>query len=278
MSKLIPMCGLPRSGSTLLVNLLNQNPEFTISPDSILSSIIHSSQESFTNSVSESQYDSDTSYSMFYNFCRGGINSWVDTICKTPYYIDKCRGWGHELDFLINVFPNIKLIYTIRDLRGIASSIEKIQKTTPMKYKDEFFFGDQSYDYSQEDLYVVKVKQLFDSSMIRRNLICIKEILDIRREHFNRIYVVRYEDLMLTPKETLDNIYDHLEISHYDHDLKNIKQIEYHDSFFLPYGRHKIKDKLESSDPYNFSIPDKIQTHLIDTYSWYYEEFYRDQI
>jgi sulfotransferase len=278
MSKLIPMCGLPRSGSTLLVNLLNQNPEITVSPDSILSSLVLSSQESFTNSVSESQYDSDTSYEMFYNFCRSGINSWVDTICNTSYYIDKCRGWGHEVDLLVNMFPNIKFIYTIRDLRGIASSIEKIQKSTPMKYKDEFFFGDQNYDYSQEDLYLIKVKNIFESSMIRRNLICIKEILDIRREHFDRIYVVRYEDLILNPNETMENLYDHLEIAHYKHDLKNIEQIKYHDSFYLPYGRHKIKKALEPSDPYIFSIPNKIQTHLIDTYSWYYEEFYRDQI
>jgi len=278
MSKLIPMCGLPRSGSTLLVNLLNQNPKITVSPDSILSSLVQASQESFTNMVSESQYDSDTSYEMFYNFCRGGIDNWINTICSTPHYIDKCRGWGHELDLLVNMFPNIKLIYTIRDLRGIASSIEKIQKTTPMKYKDEFFFGDQTYDYSQEDLYIVKTKNLFESSMIRRNLICIKEILDIRREHFKRIYVVRYEDLILSPRETLENLYDHLGMDHYNHNLKNIEQIKYHDSFYLPYGRHKIKESLEPSNPYVFSIPDKIQTHLIDTYSWYYEEFYQDQI
>ena len=104
MSKLIPMSGLPRSGSTLLVNLLNQNPDFTISPDSLLSTIVHASQESFTNSVSESQYNSDKSYEMFYNFCRGGISNWIDSVCDTPHYIDKCRGWGHELDFLNNIF------------------------------------------------------------------------------------------------------------------------------------------------------------------------------
>ena len=278
MSKFIPMCGLPRSGSTLLVNLLNQNPDITISPDSILSTIVSGSQDSFTEAVSESQYDSDMSYKMFSNFCKSGITSWISTISKTKYYIDKCRGWGHELDFLFNLFPETKIIFIIRDLRGIASSIEKIQKNTTMKYKGEFFFGDQQYDYNQEDLYISKVKTMFDSTMIRKNLICLKELLDIRRENFENVKIVRYEDLMIEPHKTLEDVYDHLQIEKYDHDLSNIHQVGYHDSFFLPYGRHKIKKSLENINPYNFSVPDKVQNYLIESHPWYYEEFYPDQI
>lgn len=278
MSLFIPMCGLPRSGSTLLVNILSQNPEITISPDSILSCIVESAHESFTNSVSESQYDSDTSYDLFKNFCKSGINSWIDTISKTPYYIDKCRNWSHEIDFLVNVFPDIKFIYTIRDLRGLASSFEKVQKNTLMKYKDEVFFGDQDYNYNKEDLYFVKVKSLFDSAMVRRNLICLKEILDIRREHFDRITFIRYEDLILNSEDNIKNIYRDIGMKYYNHDLKNIEQVKYHDSFYLPYGRHKIKKSLDVFDPYKFSVPDKIQEYLIEEYSWYYEEFYPDQI
>ena len=94
MSLFIPMCGLPRSGSTLLVNILSQNPDITVSPDSILSCIVGSSHESFTNSVSESQYDSDTSYDLFKNFCVSGINSWIKTISKTPStQFSTCKLW-----------------------------------------------------------------------------------------------------------------------------------------------------------------------------------------
>lgn len=278
MSEFIPMCGLPRSGSTLLVNILNQNPDITISPDSILSSIVISSQSTFSESVSESQYDSDTSYEMFSNFCRSGINSWISTISNTKYYVDKCRGWGHEFDLLFNLFPNIKVIFTIRDLRGLASSIEKIQKNTVMKYKDEFFFGDQDYDYNQQDLYITKVKNMFDSSMIRKNLICLKEILDVRKEYFDNIKIVRYEDIILDTNNTIEDIYNHLQIQKYDHNFNNIEQINYNDSFFLPYGRHKIKKSLTKFDPYNFIIPEKVQNYLIDSHPWYYEEFYPDQI
>ena len=37
MTRLVPMLGLPRSGSTLLVNLINQHPDVHGSPDSLLS-------------------------------------------------------------------------------------------------------------------------------------------------------------------------------------------------------------------------------------------------
>ena len=36
MTRLVPMFGLPRSGSTLLVNLINQHPDVHGSPDSLL--------------------------------------------------------------------------------------------------------------------------------------------------------------------------------------------------------------------------------------------------
>lgn len=278
MSKFIPVCGLPRSGSTILVNILNQNPNITISPDSILSTMVLNAQETFSQSVSESQYDADTSYEMFANFCRSGMESWISTISKTPYYIDKCRSWGHQLDFLFKIYPEIKIILIIRDLRGIASSIEKIQKNTVMEYKSDFLFGDQPYDFNKEDLYINKVQNAFETCMLRKNLICIKEILDVRREYFDSIKIIRYEDLILETNYTIDTIYDHLNIPKFSHDLDNIKQHPYHDSFYLPYGRHKVKTRIEKFDPYKFLVPPKIQDFLMEKYSWYYEEFYPDQI
>jgi sulfotransferase len=279
MKKFVCMCGLPRTGSTLLVNVLNQNPQVTISPDSILGSLVYASQSHFTDTVRESQYDAETSYKLIGNFCRSGVNSWIETICDTDIYIDKCRSWSHELDFLFNLFPDIKIIYTIRDIRGIVSSIEKVHKKTMMNYKDEIYFGEQDYDFNKENLYKIRIKSLLDSSMIRKNLICLKEILDVRPEYLDRIKIIRYEDFILNPEETLDSIWSYIGERFYNHDLKNIKQVPYHDSIFLPYGNHRIKSKLEEFDPFDFSsIPEKIQENIMLDHSWYYEEFYEDQI
>ena len=62
MTRLVPMFGLPRSGSTLLVNLINQHPDVHGSPDSLLSGMVKSCQQELTESISMSQYSADLSY------------------------------------------------------------------------------------------------------------------------------------------------------------------------------------------------------------------------
>ena len=123
MTILVPMCGLPRSGSTLLVNLINQHPDVYGSPDSLLSGMIKALQEKISESMQDSQYNADLSYDIFYNFCRGGIISWIDKLTDKKIFLDKCRGWIETVDICRNTFPHTKFIVCIRDLRGIYSCL-----------------------------------------------------------------------------------------------------------------------------------------------------------
>ena len=152
MTRLVPMFGLPRSGSTLLVNLINQHPDVHGAPDSMLSGIVRSCQQEFTGSISSSQYSADLSYELFYNFCRGGIISWIDKLTDRKIFLDKCRGWIEVVDVCRNTFPYTKFIVCIRDLRGVYGSILKVHKKTPMEYKDSYLYGEQSYDYRETDI------------------------------------------------------------------------------------------------------------------------------
>jgi hypothetical protein len=43
---------------------------------------------------------------------------------------------------------------------------------------------------------------------------------------------------------------------------------------FLPYGKHKIKPKLQRFDPWNFDISKKSEDKIIKDNLWYYNEFY----
>ena len=65
-----------------------------------------------------------------------------------------------------------------------------------------------------------------------------------------------------------------LSLSDFKNDLDNIEQIPYHDSMFLPYGKHKINPKLQSFDPWDFDINKKSEDKLIKDNLWYYSEFY----
>ena len=90
--------------------------------------MIKACQEKLSESISASQYNADLSYDIFYNFCRGGIISWIDKLTDKKIFLDKCRGWIELVDICRNTFPYTKFIVCIRDLRGIYGSILKVQK------------------------------------------------------------------------------------------------------------------------------------------------------
>ena len=275
MTRLVPMFGLPRSGSTLLVNLINQHPDVHGAPDSMLSGIVRSCQQEFTGSISSSQYSADLSYELFYNFCRGGIISWIDKLTDRKIFLDKCRGWIEVVDVCRNIFPYTKFIVCIRDLRGVYGSILKVHKKTPMEYKDSYLYGEQSYDYRETDIEEHMIDELFNQPMIRRNLITLKELLDFNKLDETFLFV-RYEDLIENPRKQISDIYNFLSLSDFKNDLDNIEQIPYHDSMFLPYGKHKINPKLQSFDPWDFDINKKAEDKIIQDNLWYYSEFYPD--
>lgn len=277
MTILVPMCGLPRSGSTLLVNLINQHPDVYGAPDSLLSNMIEASQNSYTDAISTTQYDADTSYELFYNFCRGGIVSWINGLTNKKIFLDKNRTWGELTDICRNTFFGTKFIFCIRDLRGIYQSSLKIESKTPLKYKDQYLYGDQNYDYRESDIEIIKLESFFSQPMIRRNLITIKDLLDNNKLD-NDFLFVKYEEVIENPREQISNIYEFLNISYYKNDLDNIEQIPYHDSMFLPYGRHKIKSKLEKFDPWEFNISSKVEDKILKDNIWYYDEFYPEAL
>ena len=267
------MCGLPRSGSTLLVNLINQHPDVYGSPDSLLSGMVKSLQDKISETMDASQYDTDLSYDIFYNFCRGGIISWIDKLTDKKIFLDKCRGWIDVIDICRNTFPYTKFIVCIRDLRGVYGSMLKVEKRTPMLYKEGLLYGEQTYDYRETDIEEQKIDDAFSQPMIRRNLITIKELLDCDKLD-NTFLFVKYEDLIQNPRKELSTIYEFLSLFDFKNDLDNIEQIPYHDSMFLPYGKHKIKPKLQSFDPWNFDITKKAEDKIIKDNLWYYSEFY----
>lgn len=272
MSKLIPMCGLPRTGSTLLVNILGQNSNVTISPDSLLGPLLTNVQNFMGDTINESQFKSDQTYEMYRKFCIHGSLGWISSISNTKYYIDKCRSWGINIDLTFNLFPDIKIIFTVRDLRGIVSSLDNICRKTLLRTEDHFY--DDDFDYNEKDLMVHRVEKFFEEEMISKPLFSLKELFEIKGEYLDRIKFIKYEDVINQTSNVLDEIYNFLEIEKYEHDLNNIQQGYYHDCIYLPYGHHKIKSKIISKKQSFGNLPDYIQEKIINRYEWYYDYFY----
>lgn len=269
MKDIIPITGLPRSGSTLLMNILNQNPKFYTSQDSCLSVLIANTKNIIENFTYEQQIPYEDFQKSVLNFCFSGTRGWVDNLKENDqFFLDKSRGWIHNIDYLYKVFPNLKTICIIRDLRGLINSFEKIHNSSLTINRKDF-----DYDIN-ENLLKQRIDYIFNLWFLKDGLLSIKELIDLPRPYKEKIFFVKYENLISDPEDTLNQIYDFLEIDRYHHDFDNIKQHPFNDNAFQPYGCHKIRSKVENLKQIYTELNEESINYILDEYIWYYEEFY----
>ena len=64
---------LPRAGSTLLQNVMGQNPEFYVTPTSGVLELVYASRSNYTNSAEFKAQDENLMREGFRNFCYQGV-------------------------------------------------------------------------------------------------------------------------------------------------------------------------------------------------------------
>ena len=152
--KFVTLAGLPRSGSTLLGNLLQQHPDMTVEMDSCLSIILTNISQHSEKVYTETQRTMKEMKILYQSFMRAGVSSWLENLCDTDIYVDKDRSWAVDFDLLFNIVPSAKVIYIVRDLRGVISSIEKLENENRIMgpSTSELYPFENREDYHQVDL------------------------------------------------------------------------------------------------------------------------------
>jgi sulfotransferase len=271
----VALSSLPRSGSTLLIYILNQNPKFTIGPDSEISYILNNNRSHIKDRIRGYQIPHQKATECFLNFCRSGTQSWIDTLVEDKnIFIDKSRGWTVDMDFTFKVFPELKMIINIRDLRSVVSSFEKVHC--------ESIYADRKSYYKDidTDLQRQRLDGILNFPMLKDGLTALRELIEIPKKYNSNILITRHEDLIEDPNFFMETLYDFLELPYFQHDFENIEQdSNYHDNVYMPYGNHKIRNSLVKTVPQKF---DYIRSDLLEQmtkgYSWYFNNFYSDRI
>lgn len=270
MKKIIPLTGLPRSGSTLLMSILNQNDNFTSFPDSDLPVLLTKIRSWASDEIKTSQLPHNYFQESILNFCRSGSESWINDNCPTKFSLDKNRFWIYHHQFMFQVFPNIKMILSIRDLRFVINSFLKAQSNTfCINFQD--YYGDMN-----EDFMLQRVKDILNQWFLKEVLVSLKELIEIAPNYRDQILIFRHEELITNPQKSIYKIYDFLELPRFMHDFDNIEQVEPHyDNMYMPYGNHQIKSKLDPNLPTTLShLSDKYANWIVEEYKWYYKVFY----
>ena len=111
-------CGLPRSGSTLLTAILNQNPQIHAGTLSPVFEVMYYTDDILKGEQAQAFPKPD----IFHKMVRDGI---ITYYCNRdePIIIDKCRAWPAHIDMLKKyVTDDPRIICTVRHPLDILAS------------------------------------------------------------------------------------------------------------------------------------------------------------
>lgn len=268
MTKIFYNSSLPRAGSTLLQNLIGQNPDFYVTPTSGLLELIFAARGNYTNSPEFKAQDKDLMKKAFINFCKEGMNGYCNSLTNKPYIVDKSRGWSIHYDFLDMIFPNPKIVCMVRDLRDILSSMEKLYRKNQHIHNNIINHGEMKGTTTAK-----RVEIWLNTQPVGLALDRLSDIFRIGLHE--KIHFVRYEDLLVRPDETMNKIYDYLAVPQYNHNFEYIEQLTVEDDdVYGIYGDHKIETKLASlSHNYEEILGKSLSDKIKSNYSWYFSNF-----
>jgi sulfotransferase len=271
--KIVFNSSLPRSGSTLLQNILAQNPRFYCTPRSPVYVMSCYSRIAFTRSPKALAQDRETMRKAFLGFCAGSLRSYFSAITDKPVCVDKGRGWAGEYEWLAEFHPNPKILVPIRDLRAILSSMEKIWRKNAHLQPREF---DQD---PAPAMATVENRVGYWLGTLPVGVYSMRLLGAMEQGYGRLLHIVRFEDLTTKPQEVLDGIYDYLEEPRFTHDFTRIEQVTQEDDSRYPvYADHTIRSELKPIPPdYNEVLGKALSNGIKQSNAKFFSTFYPDR-
>ncbi len=229
--------GLPRSGSTLLCNILNQNPRFYASSTSSVLDVILMIRNNWEKFEGIKAHPNDLAK---IRIMRSILASYYDDI-ESPIIFDKCRGWPGFIPMFEEIFGRkAKILVTVRDIRDVIASFEKLWRETSKisQVPQEVKNGPQFQTVQGRSETWLRNDQPIGSAYNR--------LKDSLLQGFgDRMYFIEFEKLTSNPKETLKGVYDFLGEKYFEHDFNNVEQkTEENDRVHGFKGLHEIRNKV----------------------------------
>lgn len=239
------LCGLPRSGSTVLASLLAQNPDVYTSPNSSLVELLVNVNKHLSTSEQSRAFLQPTQRTDVLRHCMAGMYDFTDR----PVVIDKSRAWPHphNLALLDEVLGEpVKMIATVRDLPSVlASFVRKIHE-----HPEQISFVDKALRQAGTVCSdQARAHTLFaPGGTVYEAWYTLKQAFD--EGWGERIHLIEYDELVAAPDVTLARLYDFLELPTYHHDYANITNPtpENDDVYTMP-GLHTIAPTLTKTAP-----------------------------
>jgi sulfotransferase len=241
------LAGLPRSGSTLLANILAQNPRMYVTPTSgIVDMLVHVRNAWDRNDAFQAanrQLNEEIKARVLKSMLHAYFSHAEQPVC-----IDKNRYWVEFLEMaaaLLGGRERVKVIVTVRDLRDVLASFERLYRKTSALGQLH-----QEADLALKFKTALGRVETFidDAQPVGRAYNAIRDA--ITRGWGGHMHFVDYEDLTRHPKDTLAGIYRFLGEERCAHDFDNVEQVTFEDDFVYGFkDLHQIRAQVKAQGP-----------------------------
>lgn len=233
--------GLPRSGNTVLSALLNQHPQIYSGPISPVCNILwNTKQEQYrepTITHNSSQPLDNVLKNIMVSYYKG---------ISQPYIVDREKNWGTLPNLTMirdYITPQPKIVATVRSITDILLSFLNVLEEDsyidremrqcdflPRLHRDK---NDARCDYL-----------MAPNNSIEKAILGIS--LSVHPEYKQYFHLVEYDDLINDKQNTMNKIYDFLEIERHQHDFNRIEPSQVVNDEILGYPKdlHKVQPKL----------------------------------
>mgnify|MGYP001164148380 CR=1 FL=1 len=269
--------GLPRTCSTILMKILNENPRIFTTGTCPIPSFIQACQVNITMTPECLALDKDVLNESYINFLRQGMRGWYGTMTDKPIVISKARTWAEFLPHTFAIDPNSKYIILLRDLRDIICSLESLIWKYPY-----LIYGN---DNPNNQFYKKPFKERIElyctdpQTCLGRSLSHLPHVMEIMSRHPDNFLICRQEDFNKEPQSELKRIYYFLGEEYFKHDLNNIPESEYyeHDTVYRGLLTHKTGNKFRNiENRWPKVMTEEESTLVLENNKSYYDTFYPD--
>lgn len=258
MKKLYFVAGLPRSGSTMIINLLKQNPGVEGYAVSSLCSLVANIVMNWNNIEANKEYPDENAK---VDVLKAILNNYHNASSKKIVF-DKDRMWVTQIGLLKKLLDyEVKLLCPVRSPAEIITSFERIKRNNPL----DVVAGDSGG-------LTIAARALYYAGPTGILGLAHASIKDaVVQGYKDNMLFVEYNRFCNSPKSQMKRIYDFFELPKFEHNFKNIEQKEtYNDLAHNLPGLHKIKSSVDRT------VTNCVEYIGLDLYEQYNREIFWD--
>jgi sulfotransferase len=210
------VAGLPRSGSTLLCNILAQNPRFYATHTSGCIEVLLLMRNNWDKLA---EHRANLDWPALERVLASTLQTYHST--DRPVIFDKSRAWLAYIEFLENILQRkAKVLVTVRPVVDILASFEKLYRKNTRFHtipgENDNYFKFQSIEGRSD--YLMETQNVVGLSHLRVREALLRGLRD-------RFLFVDFDTLTKSPEKKMKEIYDFLDEKYFSHDFGKVKQV-----------------------------------------------------